>query len=109
MHHSFAWRSVLIGTILGASLMGVAAWVSGQPTAASKNPIGEKFWPSEFGAEDQRGAANRITKQKTVKAAQLVKEGRTFQLGRVYEQGMPMPGKRHFSLTIPGLPTGKAS
>jgi hypothetical protein len=25
----------------------------------------------------------------------------------VYEHGMPVPGKRHFSLTIPGLPTGK--
>lgn len=99
-------RSLLMGTILGALLMGLAAWVSGQPRVASKNPIGERFWPSEFG-DDQRGAVQRITPAKTMQAARLVKEGRTFQLGRVYEQGMPMPGKRHFSLTIPGLPTGK--
>jgi kynurenine formamidase len=104
-----SWRPLVTGAILGATLVSLTAWVSGQPAAVSKNPIGEKFWPSEFGAEDQRGAANRITKQKTAKAAQLVKEGRTFQLGRIYEQGMPMPGKRHYSLTIPGLPTGKAS
>src|SRR5262249_13237066 len=29
-----------------------------------------------------------------------------YSLGRVYEHGMPLPGKRHFSLTIPGRPTG---
>ena len=57
----------------------------------------------------QRGdAANRLTPQKTVRAAQLVKQGRIFQLGRLYEHGMPIPGKRHFSLTIPGLPTNQA-
>ena len=39
-------------------------------------------------------------------ARDLIKEGRVYQLGRVYEHGMPIPGKRHFSLTIPGLPTG---
>ena len=101
-HISLPWRTLLTGTILGAALMGLAAWVSGEPKPTDKNPIGDKFWPSEFGAEDQRGAANRITPAKTAKAAQLVKQGRTFQLGRHYEQGMPMPGKRHFSLTIPG-------
>src|SRR5205085_9740759 len=74
---------------------------------ADKNPIGDKFWPSEFGGDDQRGAANRITPKTTLRGAQLIKEGRVFQLGRLYEHGMPLPGKRHFSLTIPGLPTGK--
>ena len=103
---SAGWRTLLSGTVLGAAMMGLAAWVSGESKPTDKNPIGDKFWPSEFGAEDQRGAANRIKPAKTVKAAQLVKQGRTFQLGRLYEQGMPMPGKRHFSLTIPGLPTG---
>ena len=106
---SSTWRTLLCGTILGAALMGLAAWVSGESKPTDKNPIGDKFWPSEFGAEDQRGAANRITPAKSVKAAQLVKQGRTFQLGRLYEHGMPIPGKRHFSLTIPGLPTGKPS
>lgn len=107
---SFSLRTLLLGAAFGASLTGVAAWVSGQPkTDEAKNPIGEKFWPSEFGADDQRGAANRITPAKSAKAAQLVKKGETFQLGRPYEHGMPLPGKRHFSLTIPGLPTGKPS
>src|ERR1051325_1923064 len=79
---SSQWRTLLSGTILGAALMGLAAWVSGQPKPEDKNPIGTKFWPSEFGAEDQRGAANRITAEKTARAAELVKKGQTFQLGR---------------------------
>ena len=36
-------------------------------------------------------------------------KGQIYQLGRVYEYGMPIPGKRHFSLTIPGLPTSPPS
>jgi kynurenine formamidase len=36
----------------------------------------------------------------------LIKEGRIYQLGRTYELGMPLFGNRHYSLTIPGLPTG---
>jgi len=105
-HNSSGWRHLLAGLALGIAMMGFAAWVNGDSNPALKSPIGEKFWPSEFGADDQRGAANRMTPQRTVRAAQLIKQGRTFQLGRLYEQGMPVPGKRHFSLTIPGLPTG---
>lgn len=99
-------RPLWSGICLGAIFVAVANWVSGESKSGVKNPIGDKFWPSEFGADDQRGAANRVTPQKTVAAAGLIKTGRVFQLGRLYEHGMPNPGKRHFSLTIPGLPTG---
>jgi kynurenine formamidase len=101
-----SWRPLLAGVVLGTVLMGFAAWVNGDSKPALKSPIGEKFWPTEWGADDQRGAANRMTPQRTVNAAKLIKTGQTFQLGRLYEHGMPNPGKRHFSLTIPGLPTG---
>jgi kynurenine formamidase len=66
----------------------------------------EKWWPSEWGADDQRGAANRWTAEKVLEARSLITKGEVFQLGRLYEHGMPLPGKRHYSLTIPGLPTG---
>ncbi|MGE0824897.1 MAG: cyclase family protein [Candidatus Binatia bacterium] len=71
---------------------------------AQDTPIGPKWWPSEWGAEDQRGAMNRITPQKILQAASLIKEGKIYQLGRVYEPGMPLLGNRVYSLTIPGLP-----
>ena len=71
-----------------------------------ETPIGPKWWPSEWGADDQRGAANRLTAEKVLEAKALIKTGKVYQLGRDYENGMPNPGKRHFSLTIPGRPTG---
>ena len=55
---------------------------------------------------DQRGAANRLTAAHVKEAAGLIRDGKVYSLGRVYEHGMPLPGKRHFSLTIPGSPTG---
>jgi kynurenine formamidase len=66
----------------------------------------DRWWPSEWGPQDQRGAANRITDQRVADAAKLITRGRIYSLGRVYEQGMPLVGNRHFSLTIPGSPTG---
>ena len=77
----------------------------GSAVAQDETPIGPVCWPSEWGPDDQRGAANRITPAKVMQAVSLITEGKIYQLGRVYEQGMSMPGKRHYSLTIPGLPT----
>jgi len=65
-----------------------------------------EWWPSEWGPEDERGASNRITADRIVQAARLITEGRIYSLGRVYEPGMPSFGNRHFSLTLPGKPTG---
>lgn len=91
--------------VLGGMLMflGLTAW------AVDETPIGSKWWPSEFGEDDQRGAANRITPEKVLQAKELIQDGKIYQLGRVYEHGMPLPGKRHFSLTIPGSPTSPPS
>ncbi len=60
-----------------------------------------KWYPSQWGPDDQRGAANRITPAKVLEAVSLIKEGKIYQLGRVYEVGMPLVGTRHYSLMIP--------
>jgi kynurenine formamidase len=62
---------------------------------------GSTWYPSRWGAGDQRGAANRITPAKVLEARNLITKGALYQLGRVYESGMPMFGTRHFSLRIP--------
>lgn len=61
----------------------------------------DRWYPSQWGAGDQRGAANRITPAKVLEAKDLIERGTVYQLGRVYEAGMPMFGARHFSLLIP--------
>src|SRR3569623_1882642 len=102
------WRKVFTGAVAGAMVACAATWAIGYANP-EREDAAEKFWPSEFGPDDQRGAANRITPEKVVAASGLIKSGRVYQLGRLYEHGMPIPGKRHFSLTIPGLPTGLPS
>src|SRR3954463_11994966 len=96
------------GLLLHAMLLGLtfSVWMHADPPREDETPIGPKWWPSEWGADDQRGAAKRLTPQKLLEAKDLIKTGKVYQLGRLYENGMPIPGKRHFSLTIPGRPTG---
>ena len=68
---------------------------------SSTAPGQSKWYPSRWGADDQRGAANRLTPAKVLEARELIKQGTVYQLGRVYENGMPMFGTRHYSLRIP--------
>jgi kynurenine formamidase len=96
------FRRLVAPTILLSLLLIGGTFPGDRP----ETPIGSRWWPSEWGPEDQRGAANRLTPQKVEEAARLICTGKVYQLGHVYEQGMPLAGKRHFSLTIPGSPTG---
>ena len=56
--------------------------------------------PSEWGADDQIGAANRITPERTVAAAQLVKQGASHPLGIVITPGMPAYPPRFTQLQV---------
>src|SRR5688572_13966567 len=91
--------------VLLALSIALSAW-SQPPAEKGETPFGPKWWPSKWGADDQRGAANLLTEKKVLEAKDCITAGKVYQLGRVYEHGMPLPGKRHYSLTIPGLPTG---
>ena len=59
------------------------------------------WYPSQWGADDQRGAANRLSPGEVLAAKDLITTGQVYQLGRVYEAGMPVFGTRHYSLKIP--------
>lgn len=87
------------------ALCALAAALAQIHVASAQTPAGPEWWPSEWGPDDERGAANLVTPAKVLEAASLIREGRIYELGRTYEQGMPIFGNRHFSLTIPGLPT----
>ena len=52
-------------------------------TAAAYAQTGN-WYPSRWGAADQRGAANRITPAKVLEARDLITRGAIYQLGRVY-------------------------
>ncbi len=78
----------------------LAAILTVTPTSAAFSQPGA-WYPSRWGADDQRGAANRITPAKVLEARDLITRGAVYQLGRAYEAGMPLFGTRHFSLRIP--------
>src|SRR5881396_2335042 len=77
---------------------GVAAGAAGSAEQAEAqtyiNTLGGQWWPSSWGAQDVRGANNRITPAKVLEAAHLIKTGKIYQLGRVLEKGIPLFGER---------------
>jgi len=85
----------------------MAATVMPVNTGAGELP--EQWWPSRWGAEDQLGAANHLDPAKVMAAVALIREGRVFDMTRVYEEDMPLfdltPGHRKFTLSIPGAPS----
>jgi kynurenine formamidase len=80
------------------ALAGVTLVAAGSVIGVAQS---ERWYPSRWGADDQRGAANRITPTKVLEAKALITKGNVYQLGHVYEPGMPMFGTRHYSLRIP--------
>jgi kynurenine formamidase len=99
--------------VKGGMVAGVAAGLAAQaadPVQAQpkfSNPLSNQWWPSPWGAQDQRGACNRITPAKVVEAARLVKTGKVYPLGRVLQRGIPVFGERLGAhVVIAGSPTG---
>jgi kynurenine formamidase len=92
MRFTASWRWLVLAALV---IVGVAFGVTvtrGQT---------DRWYPSKWGAADQRGAANRITPAKVLEARDTIKQGKLYQLGHVYEAGMPIYGTRHYSIRIP--------
>lgn len=81
-------------------LGGLSALTASGARAAAQDAK-PKWCPSPWGSTDERGAVNRITAVKVQEATKLIRQGKIYELGRVYERDMPLFGTRHFSLTIP--------
>jgi hypothetical protein len=67
------------------------------------------WWPNpEWGADDQAGASNRITPGKILEALALVRTGEVYEVGQVYEAGMPLVGTRTYGMKLlaTGAPAG---
>jgi hypothetical protein len=86
-----AMRTTRIGAL--GSILAVALVTAGGVAFAGNNPVDEKWWPSEFGPDDQTGATQYITPEKRLAAVKLVKQGKVQTLGMPYSNHMPLvPG-----------------
>lgn len=75
--------------------------------ATAQQETREQWWPHpRWGAEDQAGGSNWITPDKVLEAMSLVETGKIYELGHVYERGMPLVGQRTYAMFIPSFPTG---
>ena len=64
------------------------------------------WWPNPtWGKGDQAAASNWITPEKVLEAARLVKTGKIYEIGQVYEKGMPMFGARTYVILSAASPT----
>ena len=55
-------------------------------------PLNENWAPTEWGADDKVGAANRTTPEIVLNAVKLVKQGKVATLGKLYAQDVPLFG-----------------
>jgi kynurenine formamidase len=48
-----------------------------------------RWWPSRYGADDQRGAGNELTPDRVLRALRIPRQGRTIELAQMLEPGIP--------------------
>lgn len=86
--------------------------------SAMTGPASAQDWTkSKWGPEDEIGAANNLSPEAVVKAAQLVKTGKTYPLGMIVDSKTPAYPPRSFKITVvqpgqagsPGLGPNKAT
>ena len=85
---------MMIGIVLAATLVS-----AGDAQAQSWRPPAEsERCPSKWGAGDERGSANHMTRDAVLRAARLVKTGDVIEIGHVLNASMPLFGTRRFDL-----------
>jgi len=89
--------------------LGALAVLGGNGAAYAADYTRKPWWPSEWGADDQLGALNRLTPAKILEATRLITTGTIYDMTFVYEESMPLfsltPYHRKYTLIVPGGPT----
>jgi len=99
-------RNLLAAAPQTIGALGILLLIVGQASDAQTRDNGP-WWPGPHGADDEAGASNYVTPPKILQALQIPTTGQTYELGQVYEQGMPLYGERpwYMQITPPPEPT----
>ena len=103
-----ARTTLALASALGVMSMLGTAGAQQKPAPVNDAALDDSWWQarSEFGADDTVGAVQRIDEQDVLRAAKLIKQGKTATLGKLYTGDIPFVGSRGWRLTIPGTPSG---
>jgi kynurenine formamidase len=74
--------------------------MSAHPASPVERRALERWWPSEFGEDDELGMLNHIDDAKRREALGLVRQGRLYDLGRVLDESVPVFPGRYFRQTL---------
>ncbi len=88
----------MIGNTTGklAGVIAAAALTLGPGTVIAQ----EDWQTSKWGENDTIGAANYLSPEKVLKAAELIETGKTYSLGVVLDRDFPAYGTRFFDITV---------
>ncbi|HEX3035132.1 MAG TPA: cyclase family protein [Thermodesulfobacteriota bacterium] len=59
-----------------------------------------QWWPSRYGADDVIGAANEVTPEKVIQSANLIKQGKFYDLQLTLEPGVPAFPPRYYQFQL---------
>ena len=82
-------------TIVALALLGNSAIAQ-----TWKPPSPEQRCPSQWGAADERGAANLMGPDTVLRATKLIKTGKVYELGKELSAAIPFFGERRFSMQL---------
>ena len=86
----FLHSGLVTGVTAGMAAGGMLAQTQvAQAQATGDTPIGPKWWPSRWGPQDEAGASNWITPAKVLEVAQLIKTGKIYEMGHLYQAEQP--------------------
>jgi kynurenine formamidase len=69
-------------------------------SAPVERRVRDRWWPSEFGEDDQLGMLNHVDEAKRREAVGLIRHGRLYDLGRVLDEAVPVFPGRYFRQTL---------
>ena len=86
----YTMTMTLVALLLGVETMAYAqTW---QPPSDSQR------CPSKWGAGDQRGSGNHMSRETVLRATKLIRTGEVFELGHVLNDSMPLSAGRRFEV-----------
>jgi kynurenine formamidase len=104
-----SWREWFVFVVLTMLVWGYGVDARAQRVAAIADahaslpplPDGQQpWWPSRYGADDQRGTLNEITPDIVANAVRLVKKGLVIDLGRTLDEDTPKFPGRYWHQTV---------